>query len=87
MAQQGLVPDAVEDAIKRIQAELPNGPYAVNLIHAPAEEALERGAVERFLKLGVKTVEASAYLGLTEHIVWYRLAGLSKNSDGSVQYW
>ena len=80
----GLVPDAVEDAIKRIQAELPNGPYAVNLIHAPAEEALERGAVERFLKLGVKTVEASAYLGLTEHIVWYRLAGLSENSDGSV---
>ncbi len=80
----GLVPDAVEEAICQIQAELPNGPYAVNLIHAPAEEALERGAVERFLKLGVNTVEASAYLGLTEHIVWYRLAGLSKNIDGSV---
>jgi len=80
----GLVPDAVEDAIKRIQVELPNGPYAVNLIHAPAEEALERGAVERFIKLGVTTVEASAYLALTEHIVWYRLAGLSKNTDGSV---
>ena len=61
----GLVPDAVEDAIKRIQAELPQGPFAVNLIHAPAEEALERGAVERFIKLGVNTVEASAYLGLT----------------------
>jgi len=80
----GLVPDVIEESIKRIQAELPNGPYAVNLIHAPAEEALERGAVERFLKLGVKTVEASAYLGLTEHIVWYRVAGLSKNTDGSV---
>ena len=80
----GLVPDVIEESIKRIQAELPNGPYAVNLIHAPAEEALERGAVERFLKLGVKTVEASAYLGLTEHIVWYRVAGLSKNADGSV---
>lgn len=80
----GLVPDVIEESIKRIQAELPNGPYAVNLIHAPSEEALERGAVERFLKLGVKTVEASAYLGLTEHIVWYRVAGLSKNTDGSV---
>ena len=80
----GLVPDAVEDAIRRIQAELPDGPYAVNLIHAPQEEALESGAVERFLKMGVKTVEASAYLALTEHIVWYRLAGLSKNTDGSV---
>lgn len=80
----GLVPDVIEDSIKRIQAALPNGPYAVNLIHAPAEEALERGAVERFLKLGVETVEASAYLALTEHIVWYRVAGLSENSDGSV---
>lgn len=80
----GLIPDAVEDAIRRIQAELPDGPYAVNLIHAPAEEALERGAVERFLKMGVTTVEASAYLALTEHIVWYRLSGLSKNADGSI---
>ena len=33
----GLVPDVIEDSIKRIQAELPNGPYAVNLIHAPAQ--------------------------------------------------
>ena len=80
----GLIPDAVEDAIRRIQAELPDGPYAFNLIHAPAEEALKSGAVERFLKMGVKTVEASAYLALTEHIVWYRLAGLSKNTDGSI---
>lgn len=80
----GLVPDAVEDAIKRIQQALPNGPYAVNLIHAPAEEALERGAVERFLKLGVKTVEASAFLGLTEHIVYYRVKGLSLDENGEV---
>ena len=80
----GLVPDVIEDSIKRIQAALPNGPYAVNLIHAPSEEALERGAVERFLKLDVETVEASAYLALTEHIVWYRVAGLSENPDGTV---
>lgn len=80
----GLVPDRVEQAIRRIQGELPNGPYAFNLIHAPAEPALERGAVERFLKLGVKTVEASAFLGLTPYIVRYRAAGLSRNDDGSI---
>ena len=80
----GLVPDVVEDSIRRIQEALPNGPFAVNVIHAPAEEALERGAVERCLKLGVDTVEASAFLGLTEHIVRYRAAGLSKNADGSI---
>ena len=81
----GLIPDVIEDSIKRIQAALPNGPFAVNLIHAPSEEALESGAVERFLKLGVKTVEASAFLALTEHIVHYRVAGLSQNDDGSVK--
>lgn len=80
----GLVPDVVEDSIRRIQQALPNGPYAVNIIHAPAEEALERGAVERCLKMGVKTVEASAYLALTEHIVYYRAKGLSRNQDGSI---
>jgi len=80
----GLVPDRVEQAIRRIQAALPNGPYAFNLIHSPNEQALESGAVERFLKLGVKTVEASAFLGLTQHIVYYRAAGLSRNTDGSI---
>ena len=80
----GLVPDVVEDSIRRIQEALPNGPYAVNIIHAPAEEALERGAVERCLKMGVDTIEASAFLGLTEHVVRYRAAGLSKNADGSI---
>ncbi|MGJ8581209.1 MAG: PfaD family polyunsaturated fatty acid/polyketide biosynthesis protein [Psychromonas sp.] len=80
----GLVPDVIEESIKRIQTALPNGPFAVNLIHAPSEAALESGAVERFLKLGVKTVEASAFLALTEHIVHYRVAGLAQNADGSV---
>ena len=80
----GLIPDVIEESIKRIQAVLPNGPFAVNLIHAPSEEALESGAVERFLKLGVQTVEASAFLKLTEHIVYYRVAGLSQNADGSI---
>ena len=80
----GLVPQVIETSIKRIKEALPNGPFAVNLIHAPSEAALESGAVDIFLKLGVDTVEASAYLGLTEHIVYYRVAGLSQNNDGSV---
>lgn len=80
----GLVPQVVEENILRIQRELPNGPYAFNLIHAPAEEALEAGAVERFLAHNVTTVEASAFLDLTKHIVRYRVAGLSQNPDGTI---
>lgn len=81
----GLVPARIESAIQTIQAALPNGPYAFNLIHSPIEPALERNAVDLYLKHGVTTVEASAFLDLTAHIVRYRAAGLSTNPDGSIR--
>ncbi|WP_394200336.1 eicosapentaenoate synthase subunit PfaD [Shewanella waksmanii] len=80
----GLIPSRVEAAINRIQAALPNGPYMFNLIHSPSEPALERGSVELFLKHKVRTVEASAFLGLTPQIVYYRAAGLSRDEQGNV---
>ena len=78
----GLVPSRVEEAIKTIQAALSKESYAVNLIHSPNEPALEEGAVKHFLGLGVRVVEASAFLNLTLNIVHYRVAGLSQNADG-----
>ena len=86
----GLVPSRVKSAIQRIQAALdnaplPNGPYAFNLIHSPSEENLERSAVDLFLQHGIHTVEASAFLGLTPHIVRYRAAGLSRNATGEIE--
>ncbi len=80
----GLVPTRVLEAIETIQGNLGNESYAFNLIHSPVEAALESGAVKLFLERGVKIVEASAFLKLTEHIVHYRVAGLSQNADGSV---
>jgi PfaD family protein len=80
----GMLPAKLEEAIRRIQAALPNGPYAINLIHSPHEEAMERGAVELFLRYGVRVVEASAFLDLTPSIVEYRAAGLSQGPDGQV---
>ncbi|MCB0521624.1 MAG: PfaD family polyunsaturated fatty acid/polyketide biosynthesis protein [Lewinellaceae bacterium] len=80
----GLVPERIQEAIDEIQAHLPHQTFAVNLIHSPAEEALEAGAVKLFLEKGVRVVEASAYLALTEHIVHYRVAGLSRGENGGV---
>lgn len=80
----GLVPRRVEAAIDRIQAALPTESYAFNLIHSPNEEALEAGAVRLFLERGVHVVEASAFLALTEHIVHYRVAGLTADANGRV---
>jgi len=80
----GLVPKRVKQAIEKIQSNLPTQSYAFNLIHSPNEPALESGSVKLFLEHGVKVVEASAFLALTEHIVHYRVAGLSQDADGNV---
>ncbi|MGV0024445.1 PfaD family polyunsaturated fatty acid/polyketide biosynthesis protein [Phormidesmis priestleyi] len=81
----GVPRSRIEAAINRIQLALPIGPYAFNLIHSPSEPALERGAVDLFLKYRVRTIEASAFLDLTPNIVYYRAAGLSLNSTNQIQ--
>ena len=80
----GLLPARVEEAIQTIQNALPHQPFAFNLIHSPVEVALEEGAVNLFLKYGVKIVEASAYINLTEQIVRYRALGLSLSDSGEI---
>ncbi|MBE9049541.1 PfaD family polyunsaturated fatty acid/polyketide biosynthesis protein [Nostocales cyanobacterium LEGE 11386] len=81
----GLPPERLETAIKRIQEALPNGPYAFNLIHSPNDMAIERRAVQLYLKHQVRTVEASAFLDLTPNIVYYRVAGLSLNDANQIE--
>ena len=80
----GLIPARIREAISQIQSELPTQSYAFNLIHSPVEAALESGAVQLFLDHKIRVVEASAYLGLTEHIVHYRAAGLSQDTEGNI---
>ena len=81
----GMVRSKLEAAVDQIQSELPNGPYAFNLIHSPNEEALEQNAVEVYLQKGVHVVEASAFLDLTPSIVYYRAAGLSRSIRWQVE--
>ncbi|MBT6614964.1 MAG: PfaD family polyunsaturated fatty acid/polyketide biosynthesis protein, partial [Deltaproteobacteria bacterium] len=78
-------PAELEGTIQRIQQELPRGPYAFNLIHNPFAENLEKMAAEVYLKYGVQTVEASAFMDLTPHIVYYRVAGLSLNPESGIE--
>jgi trans-AT polyketide synthase, acyltransferase and oxidoreductase domains len=81
----GLTPERLEAAINRIQQALPQGPYAFNLIHSPSDLAIERRAVDLYLKYGVRIVEASAFLDLTPNIVYYRAAGLSLNDANQIE--
>lgn len=80
----GLLPERLETAINTIQQALPNEPYAFNLIHSPNEPAIERRAVDLYLKYGVRIVEASAFLDLTPNIVYYRVAGLRLNAANQI---
>lgn len=80
----GMLPAHIERALERLAAEIPGLPYAANLIHSPSEDALEGAAVELFLRHGLRCVEASAFMGLTPHVVRYRVAGLVRGRDGAV---
>jgi len=55
------------------------------LIHSPSEAALERNAVDLYLKYGITTIEASAFIDLTPYIVYYRVAGLSLNAANQIE--
>jgi trans-AT polyketide synthase, acyltransferase and oxidoreductase domains len=81
----GLTPDRIAEAIRRIQQALPNGPYAFNLIHSPSEAEIERRTVDLYINQGVTTVEASAFLDLTPHVVRYRASGLSLNPSNQIE--
>lgn len=74
----------IESAIDRIQAALPGGPFAFNLIHT-LDESIEMRVVELYLRRGVRVVEASAFMGVTPALVWYRAAGLGQGPNGEVE--
>ncbi len=81
----GLKLDRIETAIQKIQQVIPEGPYAFNLLHNPGDPQLEQKTVNLYLKYGVRTVEASAFLDLTPAIVYYRAAGLSLDRNDDIE--
>lgn len=80
----GVIAPRLEEAILAIKADLPQGPYAFNLINSPNEPSMERRAAELYVKHHITIVEASAYLDLTIPLVYYRVAGLDTDSQGNI---
>jgi trans-AT polyketide synthase/acyltransferase/oxidoreductase domain-containing protein len=80
----GLSVDAVATAIRQIQSRLSKGEsYGVNLLHSD-DEKLEWATVELLLSLGVSRIEAAAFVFVTAPLVYYRIKGLRRDSDGNV---
>lgn len=81
----GLGLPRIGEAIDRLAGELGDGrPYGMNLVHNPAQPDVEDATVALLLERGVRNVEASAFMKITPALVRYRLAGLSKGTDGEV---
>jgi trans-AT polyketide synthase/acyltransferase/oxidoreductase domain-containing protein len=81
----GLELNRIEQAIQHIQNELNNGQaYGMNLLYDPADTGKEDKIVELYLKYGVKTIEASAYMNITPSLIKYRAWGLKRDPAGQV---
>ncbi len=80
----GLLPDQIEAAVHLLQQRLGERPFGFNLIHSPADPELESATVNLYLRNKVKLVSASAYLGLTLPLVYYRVQNLHRTNSGSV---
>ncbi len=75
----------IEAAVTRLKAALPEGPWAINLIHTPERPDEEMARVALFRRAGVTTVEASAFMELSPAVVAFRAGGLSRAPDGQVR--
>ncbi|MBR8743593.1 ACP S-malonyltransferase [Nocardiopsis sp. MG754419] len=77
-------PEEVERAIDRVRRGLPHGePHGVNLLADHDDPDAERDLVERLLRRGVRTVEASAFTRVTPALVRFRASGLRRGPDGA----
>ncbi|HBV98901.1 MAG: malonyl CoA-acyl carrier protein transacylase [Peptococcaceae bacterium BICA1-7] len=81
----GLGIGQIEEAIREIKGELRDGQaYGMNLLHNPGNPQLEEALVDLFLSHGVRYVEASAFLGITQALVKYRSHGLRRDTNGLI---
>ncbi|MCL6290665.1 PfaD family polyunsaturated fatty acid/polyketide biosynthesis protein [Streptomyces sp. 43Y-GA-1] len=81
----GLAYDEVERAVHTLAHELESRPnWGVNLIHSPAEPALEFRVAELLLRCGVPRISASAFMELTPAVVLCAAHGLRRGADGGV---
>jgi len=80
----GLPLEAVKAALTEIVEAVGDRPWGANLLHNPAEPAVEETTVDLYLERGCRFVSASAYMGLTPAIVRYRYAGIRSLPDGTI---
>lgn len=80
----GISPNRVQEALFTIKKQLGDKPFGCNLLHSPAEPALEEAMVDILLGNGIKTISASAYIDLSLSLLKYRYTGIHRDSSGKI---
>jgi PfaD family protein len=80
----GLSLTQVGEAISELQQNCDDLPMGFNLIHSPNDPQLEMAIADLYIQKGIRVVSASAYMGMTLPLVYYRVKGIRRIHDGSV---
>ena len=80
----GLSPDVVDSAICSLKENLGEKPFGFNLIHSPNDPELESAIVNLYLKRKINLISASAYIDFTLPLIYYRVKGIHRDSDGEI---
>ncbi len=80
----GLSLERVEKDIDEIKKRLPDKPFMVNLLSNNVDTEAEMRMVELLLRKEIAVVEASAYIRISEPLVYFRLKGAHRDENGNV---
>jgi len=81
----GMTLGQIRSDIDAIQSELADGaPYGMNLIHHMSDPEAEFKVLALYIEKGVRNIEASAFMQMTESLVYYHASGLSRDKEGRV---
>jgi len=79
----GLPMNDLEKIILRLNTEAADIIYGMNLVFSGTPEQ-EMAIVDLYLKHGIQLISAAGYLRLSMPLIYYRLKGIHRNSDGDV---
>ncbi len=81
----GLTLNQISDEIDTIQSKLSaDETYGMNLLHNLNDPNFENQTVALYLNKGIKNIEASAFMQITEALAHFHISGLEQKADGSI---
>ncbi|RAP32031.1 [acyl-carrier-protein] S-malonyltransferase [Candidatus Marinamargulisbacteria bacterium SCGC AG-414-C22] len=81
----GMSLEDISTNIDFIQQNLNNQQsYGMNLLCNITNPSIEEKTVDLYIKKHIKFIEAAAFMQITESLVWYRVAGLTKDDHGKI---